>query len=66
MKEEGQNIEIANTSSKVKLNSEKVVKILEKYGTSVSLEEAGIILEFLRKLADVAVNQYIAYRKRKE
>ncbi len=66
MKEEGQNLENAKSLTKVNLNSEKVVKILGKYGTSVSLEEAGIILDFLRKLADVAVNQYIAYRKRKE
>lgn len=43
-----------------KLTPEKVVKILEKHGTIVSIEEASQILEFLRKIADIAVNQHLS------
>ncbi|WP_312901557.1 hypothetical protein [Chryseobacterium taichungense] len=46
-----------------KLTPEKVVNILEKHGTKVSNEEAFIILGFLRKLADIAVNQYLSVKK---
>lgn len=42
-----------------KLTPEKVVSILAKHGTKVSTEEAEIILRFMRKIADVAVNQYL-------
>lgn len=41
---------------------EKVIKILEKHGTKVTLEEAKIILEFMRKLARITVNQYLRER----
>ncbi|WPO91752.1 hypothetical protein [Chryseobacterium sp. HR92] len=46
-----------------KLTPEKVVSILEKHGTKVSIEEAEIILLFMRKVADVAVNQYLSVKK---
>lgn len=46
-----------------KLTPEKVVSILEKHGTKVSVEEAVIILEFMRKIADVTVNQYLSINK---
>lgn len=46
-----------------KLTPERVVNILEKHGTKVSVEEAGIILQFMRKVADVAVNQYLSAKK---
>lgn len=42
-----------------KLVPEKVVEILREKGVEVSLEQARMILEFLRKLADIAVNQYL-------
>ncbi|MBI2283102.1 MAG: hypothetical protein HYU71_05290 [Bacteroidetes bacterium] len=42
-----------------KLVPEKVVEILREKGVEVSLEQARLILEFLRKLADIAVNQYL-------
>lgn len=38
-----------------KVSPEKVVEILKQYGTIVTLEEAALILEFLRKLAKVAL-----------
>ncbi|ROI02538.1 hypothetical protein EGI16_12935 [Chryseobacterium sp. G0240] len=46
-----------------KLTPEKVVNILGKHGTKVSAEEAEIILQFMRKIADVAVNQYLYDKK---
>lgn len=46
-----------------KLTPKKVVSLLAKYGTKVSAEEAEIILQFMRKIADVAVNQYLSVRK---
>lgn len=46
-----------------KLTSEKVVSILAKHGTKVSTEEAEIILQFMRKIADIAVNQYLYDKK---
>ncbi|MGE4513016.1 MAG: hypothetical protein AB7E26_04260 [Chryseobacterium sp.] len=50
-------------SNNRKLTPEKVVSILEKHGTKVSIEEAEIILLFMRKVADVAVNQYLSVAK---
>lgn len=41
------------------LTPERVVKILEKKGTKVTLDEAVTILIFMKKLARIAVNQYI-------
>lgn len=47
-----------------KLTADKVVKILAKHGTVVSVEEATIILEFMKKVAYIAVNQYLVSDKR--
>lgn len=41
------------------INPEKAVQLLQKEGVEVSLEEAAAILEFLRNLAKIAVNQYL-------
>lgn len=46
-----------------KLTPEKVVNILGKHGTKVSIEEAEIILQFMRKIADIAVDQYLYDKK---
>jgi protein-tyrosine-phosphatase len=43
-----------------KLQPEKAVEILRQHGVSVSLEEAKQILELLRKLAEIAVTQYLS------
>lgn len=48
---------------KKKLTPEKVVSLLGRHGTKVSLEDAETILEFMRKIADVAVNQYLSIKK---
>jgi hypothetical protein len=43
------------------LSPEKALEILCENGMYVSLEEANRILEFLRILADIAVNQIFEY-----
>ena len=41
------------------LTPKRVMEILKKEGTIVTEKEAGIILEFLRTLANISVNIYI-------
>jgi hypothetical protein len=41
------------------LTPERVRQILKKKGTHVDIEEAKIILEFINKIAHIAVNQYL-------
>jgi hypothetical protein len=43
-----------------KIQPEKVVEILRQKGVEVTLEEAKLILDFLRKLADITVTQYLS------
>lgn len=42
-----------------KLTPKKVIEILAKKGTIVSEEEAEIILDFISKIAKIAVQQYL-------
>ena len=42
-----------------KMTAEKAVKILAEHGTHISLEEAEIVVDFLRKLAKIAIAQYL-------
>lgn len=42
-----------------KLQPEKAVEMLRQSGTDVTIEQAKLILEFLRKLAAIAVTQYL-------
>jgi hypothetical protein len=42
-----------------KLQPEKAVEILRQHSVEVTVEQARLILEFLRKLADIAVTQYL-------
>lgn len=41
------------------ITPEKIVEILGKNGTHVTIEEAKIILEFMCKLADIALTTYL-------
>jgi len=41
------------------LSAERVMEILKKKGTHVDIEEAKIILDFVKKVAHIAVNQYL-------
>ena len=38
---------------------EQALEVLQQHGVQVTLEQARMILEFLRKLADIAVTQYL-------
>lgn len=41
------------------LSTERVMEILKKNGTVVDFEEAKIILDFSKKIAHIAVIQYL-------
>lgn len=42
-----------------KIRPEKVVEILRQKGIHVTLEQAALILTFMRTLAEIAVSQYL-------
>ena len=42
-----------------KIQPEKVMKVLRQNGVEVTMEQAKLILAFLRKMADIAVTQYL-------
>jgi len=44
---------------KERITSEKALEILNKNGLSVTLEQAKVILEFLYKIANIAVAQHL-------
>ncbi len=48
------------TENTRKITPEKALGILQKHGLKVTLEQARIILDFLYKLAHVAVNSYLS------
>jgi hypothetical protein len=41
------------------IRPEEIVQILRDYGTIVTLEEAKVILEFMLKLANLTLDQYL-------
>lgn len=43
----------------VKLSSEQVLNMLKKEGMNITLEQAQMILEFLRKLASITVANFL-------
>ena len=49
-----------------KLEPEWVQEFLRKRGREITLEEATIIYEFMRKLAKITVSQYLADRQSEE
>lgn len=42
-----------------RLQPDKAVEMLRQHGVEVTVEQAKLILEFLRKLAEIAVTQYL-------
>lgn len=42
-----------------KLEPEKIMEILKAKGVDVTVEQAPSILEFLRKMANIVVSQYL-------
>ena len=43
-----------------KLQPEKAMEMLRQSGIEVTVEQAKLIIEFLRKLAAIAVTQYLS------
>jgi hypothetical protein len=56
-------MEIENNYKESKLTPEKALVMLREEGLDVSLEQATEILYFLRKLANIAVSNYLRERK---
>ncbi len=51
------------TSENDKITPEKAAEILRKGGMDITLEQAKLMLEFLYKLADITVAQYLEKTK---
>ena len=51
------------TSENGKITPEKAAEILREGGMEVTLEQAKLMLEFLYKLADITVAQYLGKNK---
>jgi len=47
------------------LSPEKAVEILRQHGTIVTLEEAKLILQFMARLADIEVSQFLMKQNKK-
>ncbi|WP_132038365.1 hypothetical protein [Flavobacterium circumlabens] len=45
-----------------KITPEKALEVLRSEGLDVTLEQAGNILDFLRKLANITVTKYLKTR----
>jgi hypothetical protein len=43
-----------------KIQPEKAMEMLRRDGVEVTVEQAKLILELLRKLAEIAVTQYLS------
>jgi len=48
------------------LSPEKAVEILKQHGTFVTLEEAKLILQFMARLADIEVSQFLLKQNKKK
>lgn len=51
---------------KGKITSEETLKMLSDEGVEVTLEQAGMILEFLRKMGNMAVSNYLNKKNEKD
>ena len=40
------------------MSPEKAMELLNKYGTNVTAEEAKLIIDFLKKLAEISIRTY--------
>ena len=41
------------------IQPEKILEILRHHGTQLTLEQARLVLEFMYKLATIAINTYL-------
>jgi hypothetical protein len=55
-------MENAEENEKGKITPEKALKMLNAEGLDLTLEQAKEVLEFLRKLANIAVSKYLRRR----
>jgi hypothetical protein len=46
-------------NGKNKLSAEQVLQMLREEGMNITLEQSRLILEFLRKLANITVSNYL-------
>lgn len=53
-------------NGKGKMSPEQVLKMLKEEGMDVTLEQAKLILEFLRKLAGITVSNYLKTKQWKK
>jgi hypothetical protein len=49
-----------------KLTAEQAVKMLKKENVEITLDQAGLILEFLRKLANLTISNYLNQKDEKD
>lgn len=58
-------MERERVDEKGKITAEKAWKVLKDEGLDVTLEQAAKVLEFLRKLGNIAVSNYLRKKKGK-
>jgi hypothetical protein len=58
-------MERERADEKRKITAEKAWKVLKDEGLDVTVEQAGKVLEFLRKLGNIAVSNYLKKKKGK-
>jgi hypothetical protein len=54
-----QDEDIAGMEAGQSLSPERVVALLKKQGIEVTVEQAGLILDFLDQLSNIIVSQYL-------
>jgi hypothetical protein len=55
-----------NENERGKLTAEQAVKMLKKENVDITLDQAGLILEFLRKLANLTISNYLNQKNEKD
>jgi hypothetical protein len=53
-------------NEKGKLSAEQAVKMLKKENIDITIEQAGLILVFLRKLANLTISNYLIQNHEKD
>ena len=52
------NLFVVKSNKEHSIKPEKVVEMLKEDGLDITIEQADLILDFLYKLADIALSQY--------
>lgn len=53
-------------NEKGRLTAEQAVKMLKEENIDITLDQAGLILEFLRKLANLTISNYLNQKNEKD